>query len=615
MPGMNGFELAQMIKQRKKTAAVPIIFLTAYFSEDEHVMEGYSTGAVDYLHKPINAAVLRSKVAVFAELHRKTRQSELANRALIAEIAERHRTQEQLRELNSELERRVALRTAELTESEARFRALAEDMPHLVWETDTEGRSTFQNAKWRSYTGLARELSREDWAAIVHPQDFTSVKAHWERSLESGSECNTYCRCRRASDGAYRWFYLKTAPVRNSSGKIIRWVGTCTDVHEQRKAEEALVEADKRKDEFLAMLGHELRNPLAAIRQAVSINEDEAEDDSARQWAGAIIKRQSAQLSRMVDDLLDVERINRGRIELRIEPLELDTVLARAIEAVRSTMEQKGQDFSADLAEGGLQVRGDAARLEQVFVNLLGNAVKYTPEHGRIGLTVRKEDSKAVITVSDNGIGIAPELLPHVFELFIQGETSIDRAQGGLGIGLTVVRSLVEMHGGSVGVESAGRKAGAAFSVHLPLLAKAEWDGGPSQAEPAPETIPPALRVLIVDDHIDTAQTLALLLNRRNCKVRVTHDGPGGIIVAKEFNPHVFLLDLGLPGIDGYEIAGTLRADPRFRSALFIAISGYAQESDRARSLAAGFDHHCAKPVDFAALLNVIHDRFARSPS
>jgi len=611
MPEMNGFELAQMIKQRKKTAAVPIIFLTAYFSEDEHVMEGYSTGAVDYLQKPINATVLRSKVAVFAALHRKSRQSELANEALLAEIAERHRTQEQLSKLNAELERRVAGRTAELSESEARFRALAEDMPHLVWESDAAGRSTFQNVKFRSYTGLSRDLTKEDWGTVVHPDDAPSMMADWARSLESGMEFNTYCRCRRASDGAYRWFHIKAAPVRSPSCRIVRWVGTCTDVHEQRKAEEALVEADKRKDEFLAMLGHELRNPLAAISHAVRINEDTIEDPAARQWASGVIERQAAQLARMVDDLLDVERINRGRIELRLEPLELDAVLARAVEAVRLTMDQKGHSFAAQIADGGMRIQGDAARLEQVFVNLLGNAVKYTPENGQIRLTARHENSEAVVSITDNGVGIPPDFLPHVFDLFTQGETSLDRAQGGLGIGLTVVRSLIEMHGGRVDVESGGRLAGTTFTVRLPLLSETQSRRGTVQTEAVPEDLPPGLRVLIVDDHVDTARALALLLGRRKCEVRVTHDGPGGMAAAREFNPEVLLLDLGLPGLDGYEIARTLRADPRFRGALFIAISGYAQEADRARSLAAGFDHHCAKPVDFSSLLSVIHSRFS----
>jgi len=614
MPDMNGFELAQMIKQRKKTASVPIIFLTAYFSEDQHVLEGYSTGAVDYLHKPINPTVLRSKVAVFATLHRRTRHSHLANEALLAEIAERHHAQAELRKLNAELERRVTMRTAELSDSEGRFRALAEDMPHLVWETDPTGRSTFQNSKWRSYTGLPRDFTKEDFASVIHPHDAPAMMADWMASLETGVECDTYCRCRRASDGSYRWFRLKAAPVRSPAGRVIRWVGTCTDVHEQRKAEEALIDSDRRKDEFLAMLGHELRNPLAAIRHAVSIHEDTIGDPAARKWASGVIDRQTAQLSRMVDDLLDVERINRGRIDLRLEPVELNEVLGRAIEAVRTIMEQKGHSFTTQFGTETLHVLGDSARLEQVFVNLLGNAVKYTPERGHIRLTAHCEKSEAAISVEDDGVGISPELLPHVFDLFTQGQTSLDRAQGGLGIGLTVVRSLIEMHGGRVDVHSGGSDAGSTFTVRLPLASEAQAHAAAPNLG-APRELPVTLRVLIVDDHVDTAQALAVLLSRRNCLVRMAHDGPAGIIAAREFIPEVFLLDLGLPGLDGYEIARTLRTEPEFKNALFVAISGYAQEADQARSLAAGFDHHCAKPVDLTSLLTVIQAKFSTLPA
>jgi PAS domain S-box-containing protein len=614
MPDMNGFELAQMIKQRKKTASVPIIFLTAYFSEDQHVMEGYSTGAVDYLHKPINPAVLRSKVAVFATLHRKTRQAHAANEALLTEIAERHHAQAELRKLNAELERRVSMRTSELSESEARFRALAEDMPHMVWETDPAGRSNYQNSKWRSYTGLPRDFSKEDFASVIHPHDAPAMLADWMASLETGVECDTYCRCRRASDGSYRWFRLKAAPVRSLAGRVIRWVGTCTDVHEQRKAEEALIDADRRKDEFLAMLGHELRNPLAAIRHAVSIHEDTAGDPASRKWASGVIDRQTAQLSRMVDDLLDVERINRGRIDLRLEPVELAEVLGRATEAVRTIMDQKGHSFTAQLDTSKLRVHADAARLEQVFVNLLGNAVKYTPEKGQIRLTACCEHGEAVISVADNGVGISPDLLPHVFDLFTQGQTSLDRAQGGLGIGLTVVRSLIEMHGGSVHVQSGGAAAGSTFTVRLPLASGPQSHAATTHSE-SPRELPMTLRVLIVDDHVDTAQALSVLLSRRNCQVRVAHDGPAGILTAREFIPDVLLLDLGLPGLDGYEIARTLRTEPEFKNALFVAISGYAQDTDHARSLAAGFDHHCAKPVDLTSLLSVIQARFSPLPT
>lgn len=484
MPGMNGFELAQMVKQRKKTANIPIIFLTAYYSEDQHVLEGYSTGAVDYLHKPINAAVLRSKVSVFAQLHRKTRESILANTALLAEVSERREAQKQLRDLNLELEQRVATRTDALV-----------------------------------------------------------------------------------------------------------------------KSEESMREADKRKDEFLAMLGHELRNPLSAIRHAVRIHGESPDDAAARRWASEVIDRQSTQLTRMVDDLLDVERINRGRVELRPEALELNAVLSRAVEAAQSMMAAKQHQLSVD-TEPALPVRGDAARLQQVFVNLLSNAAKYTSEGGRIRLSARRRGDEAFVSVSDNGIGLAPEVLPRVFDLFTQVHTSIDRAQGGLGIGLTVVKSLVEMHGGTIVAQSDGVDRGSTFTIRLPLLAAAPTNARHPEAPAAdPMPVDPSkIRVLIVDDHRDAGEALARLLIRRGCEVCVAHDGLQGVDLAHQFHPTVLLLDLGLPGLDGYELCRTLRAQEEFKAARFIAISGYAQKSDLELSRAAGFDAHFAKPVEFGAL-------------
>ncbi|MES2705082.1 MAG: response regulator [Verrucomicrobiota bacterium] len=609
MPDMNGFELAVMIKQRKRSASIPIIFLTAYSSEDQHLQEGYSTGAVDFLHKPISPAILRSKVAVFAELHRKTRESAQANRELLAEVAERRRAQEELRELNEQLERRVASRTSQLTESEARFRALAEEMPHLVWEMDVKGATTYQNSRAAAYADPS-----EHWIKSVHPDDAPLTAATWAAALTAGRECDLYCRQQRLIDTDYRWFHVKAAPARNAAGEIIRWVGTSTDIHEQRKAEEALRLADRRKDEFLAMLGHELRNPLAAIRHAVRINADAGDDAASRQWANEVIDRQSTQLTRMVDDLLDVERINRGRIELRFAPVRLEAVIAAAVTAVMPLIELRKHNLAVDAPDGILSVQGDADRLEQVFVNLLTNAAKYTPEGGHISLTARTEKERILISVTDNGVGISPELLPYVFDLFTQATTSLDRAQGGLGIGLTVVKSLVDMHGGTVTAESGEGRAGSTFTVTLPLLASVH---APKTA-PAPKAestaLPRRVRVLIVDDHVDAAQTLARLLSRRNCEVRMAHDGPGGVEAAREFLPEVLLLDLGLPGFDGYEVARVLRGDPACAGSLFIAISGYAQDSDRRRSAEAGFEYHCAKPVDFTALLSAIRTRLAAQP-
>lgn len=606
MPGMNGFELAQLIKQRKKNARVPIIFLTAYYSEDQHALDGYSTGAVDYLHKPINATILRSKVAVFADMHRKSLEAVVANRSLLAEISHRRRAEERLREFNEDLERRVEARTAQLVESEARFRALAENMPHLVWEADAAGVATFQNAKWLAYTGLEPAHAKVGWLSALHPDDEAPMAASWNSARISGWECDTCCRYRSA-DGEYRWFRVKTAPVRDGNGVIVRWVGTGTDIHEQRQAEEAMRGVDKRKDEFLAMLGHELRNPLSAIRHAVEIESDSHHDPESHQWAIDVIDRQSTQLTRMVDDLLDVARINRGRIELRRQPLELKTVLANAVEAVKPLVDDKKHTLVIGV-QPGLCIFGDATRIQQVFVNVLSNAAKYTKAAGRIEIRAESNSKDAVISITDSGIGLSSEVMPRVFDLFTQAHTSLDRAQGGLGIGLTVAKSLVEMHGGCITVQSEGTDKGATFIVRLPLMTSlpksATNENGVSSSKPpsAQSDVPP-LRVLIVDDHRDNAETLSHLLRRRGCEIRTAHDGIEGFTVANEFHPEVLLLDLGLPGLDGYELCRSLRANPEFAAARFIAISGYAQQGDIERSLAVGFDVHLAKPVDVSAVI------------
>lgn len=402
-----------------------------------------------------------------------------------------------------------------------------------------------------------------------------------------------------------RWFLMQAQrALHGPPGVVLSHV----DITERKCAEDALREAAQRKDEFLAMLGHELRNPLNAIRHAVQIAHDKPDNLEDCQWANAVIERQSQQLSRMVEDLLDVARINRGRIDLRPETLELGTVLDRAVAVVRPLLTQRRHTFTREIGSP-LRVTGDATRLEQVFVNILSNAAKYTPEGGRITLRAQSQDAEAVITITDNGVGISAELLPHVFDLFRQADSSLDRALGGLGIGLNVVKSLVEMHLGRVTIDSAGPQTGATVTVCLPLILDLPAPAHLSASPAGGAAVAKALRVLVVDDHQDAAHALARLLRRLGCEVHLAHTGPDAIVAAREFVPEVLLLDLGLPGCDGYEVTRTLRADPRFGAALFIAISGYAQESDRARCLAGGFDEHFGKPLDFSKLAAAIRSR------
>ncbi len=478
MPGMTGFELAQVIKQRKRTAHVPIIFLTAYYNEDQHVLEGYDTGAVDYLLKPVNPQILRSKVAVFAELYRKNLDAASANHSLTIEVAERRRAEEQLREINDTLEQRVTERTNELAQ------------------------------------------------------------------------------------------------------------------------------ANRLKDEFLAMLSHELRNPLSAITNAVQMIDPSGAAADRTAWALGLIDRQSKTLRRIVDDLLDVARLARGKIELRKEPVDLVEVAGQAADVVRAVLSSDEELEVVLPAAGQLRLHADVTRLEQSVVNLLLNAVKFSSPGRRIKMTVERANGDALISIRDNGIGIAPEMLERIFGLFTQADRSLDRVQGGLGIGLFICRQLIELHGGNISAHSDGVGQGALFTIRLPLLPHLE------KVSPHPVTTTPARvaeltttkRVLVVDDNVDAAVALSWLIGQRGYAVRVAHDGTTALQAARDFRPDILLLDLGLPGIDGYELARRLRADG-FAFARMIAISGYARESDVESAHRAGFDLHFAKPVEFAQLV------------
>ena len=365
---------------------------------------------------------------------------------------------------------------------------------------------------------------------------------------------------------------------------------------------------DQRKDEFLAMLAHELRNPLAAIDSAVAVSRREALAEHF-EWAKDVIQRQTKHLSRLIDDLLDISRINLGKIQLRKERVELGPIVDRAVESVRPIVDGRGHDLVVSLESRPLHVEADPARLEQILVNLLSNAAKYTPEKGRIDLSARLEQNEIVLEIKDNGVGIEARMLSKIFDAFIQVEQSIDRAQGGLGIGLTLVRRLLEMHGGSITATSAGSGKGSSFIVRMPASGPPALNsscGEPNAIATTPVTNSKA-RILIVDDSVDTAKAMARLLAISGYEVRTAHDGSEAINAALTHRPDVMLLDIGLPGKDGYQIAREVRRDQTLTDTMLIAISGYAQDHDRRKSREAGFDHHLIKPVDYDLLFSLLN--------
>ncbi|MBN9522706.1 response regulator [bacterium] len=372
----------------------------------------------------------------------------------------------------------------------------------------------------------------------------------------------------------------------------------------QARLAEELREADRRKDEFLAMLAHELRNPLAPIRNGLAILQmADGGRDVVRRTHG-MMSRQVDHLGRLVDDLLDVSRITRGKVELRKEAVDLNAVLARAAEAARPTIEARRHRLIVTQPGRPVMVSADPTRLAQVVGNLLTNAAKYSDEGGRIDLTL-EEDGEAVVRVRDTGLGIPADMLPRVFDLFTQVGRTLDRSDGGLGIGLTLVKSLVELHGGTASAASGGPGKGSEFTVRLPKLAGAEGSG---KAEPAVAARGTPRRVLIVDDNPDAGDSLGTLLEMAGHTVRIARSGPQGLDAAARLRPEVAVLDLGLPGMNGYELAGRLRAEPFGRDVTLVALTGYGQEEDRRRTREAGFDHHLTKPADLAALTAIIRN-------
>lgn len=509
---------------------------------------------------------------------------------------------------------------------------LLADSPAL--KTATEGTSAF--SKNRDYRGIpvlaaGRPIGYGGWALVVK-MDEREAYAPLSRAWRSGmvwallfaaaglvaayAVARSFTRpVRRLTQAASRVTggdYETVVPVKSTDefGALSASFNDMTVAllarrRERDQAEEALRETDRRKDEFLAMLGHELRNPLAAISHAVHLEQEAAKDPASVELARGIIARQTGHLGRLLDDLLDVARMTRGRIELRKSQVEIGQIVKRALDAVRPLIAERRHQLDLVLSgTGKWRVDGDPARLEQIIANLLTNAARYTPDGGRITVVERQEGRDAVITVSDNGIGIAPEMLPRIFDFFTQSEHSLDRTSGGLGIGLSLCRQLVELHGGTISAHSNGVGKGAAFTVRLPMVEGREEAPAPHVTAPM-AAHHPRRRILLVDDNQDTVHSLARLLTRRGHEVATAFDGLSALKVAHEFKPEVLLLDLGLPGLDGYELAKRLRAEG-FEREPIIAISGYAQEGDRARSRAAGFNYHFAKPVDFEALAELV---------
>ena len=501
---------------------------------------------------------------------------------------------------------------AALRESEERYRTATAAASDLIWTNDADGLMQGEQLGWGDFTGQSRdEYQGYGWSKAVHPEDAQPTVDAWSRAVAEKSVFVFEHRVRR-HDGQWRLCSVRAVPISNADGTIREWVGVHTDITERRRDEEKLrqlaadlFEADRRKDEFLATLAHELRNPLAPIRNGLQLMKLPGVQLATIEEARSMMERQLTQMVRLIDDLMDVSRISRGKLELRKERVPLATVLNSAVETSRPLIGQMGHELTIKLTKEPLIVDGDVTRLAQVFLNLLNNAAKYSDRGGHIQLDVKRQGGEAVVTVTDTGIGIAADQLPRIFEMFTQVERSLEKSQGGLGIGLTLVKRLVEMHGGNIEAKSEGPGMGSEFVVRLPLVIEASRPQA-SGVEGEPAATMSSLRILIIDDNRDGADSLSEMLKIMGNDTRTAYDGQQGVYIAGEYRPDVILLDIGLPKLNGYEACRLIREQPWGKGAVLIAVTGWGQDEDRRRSHEAGFDHHMVKPVDPQALMKML---------
>jgi signal transduction histidine kinase/DNA-binding response OmpR family regulator len=651
MPDIDGFETAAMIRGRRQSAHTPIIFVTA-FTDEMHSEQGYSLGAVDYIMAPVVPAVLRTKVGVFVDLFRKTRQ------------------------VRQQAEERIALAQAQAARAAAeeatkRSRFLADASAALAQSLDYRETARALARQVVPFLGelcaltIAGDHGADDWhtelawferpgepilqSSVAGEPPVPALRTLFREVLASGESqfvsnldptefdgATAVPRDGRGGEPRFQPSSVIASPLQ-ARGRTLGVIAVAVQAGDRElstadwvlandlasRAAMALDNArlyrdvqenNRRKNEFLAMLAHELRNPLAPIRNAVECSRMLESQSSDQQWANEVIARQVEHLARLVDDLLDISRISGGKIHLRAESVDAASVVSRAVETSRPLIDERQHELTVSLPPEPLPMKCDAVRVAQVLSNLLNNAAKYTAKRGQILLDVEREDRDVVFRVRDNGMGIAALMLPHIFDLFAQADRSLDRSQGGLGIGLTLVRRLVELHGGTVRAFSAGTNRGSEFVVRLPLCETDALIRENNRPNSSPTGTTSSRRVLLVEDLPDVASSLSRLLRRVGHEVTAACDGVSALAALARELPDFVLLDIGLPGMDGYEVAREIRRVPGAELVVVIALTGYGQDDDRARSRAAGFDHHLTKPVDLDALLALLANGRGPSP-
>ncbi|HET9339992.1 MAG TPA: response regulator [Casimicrobiaceae bacterium] len=636
MPGLDGLETAQLIRSRRKSAHTPIIFVTADFQDDAHMRRGYSLGAVDYIGSPVVPEILRAKVRVFVDLFLLARQAERQAQQHVA-LAE-ERAARVAAERSTQRQAFLARASAALAGSldvDATVRAICSLVVPQVADasviamdpSEADGKRPTHYACGDGADGANnRPLGESLDPAIVAAIDAAAATGTVQRlprddepasyAFPDGLAAHSLVALPLAARGRpIAVLVLAMAGARRLDGDTLALAGDLA-ARAAAALDNALLyrqiqDSDQRKNEFLAMLAHELRNPLAPIANAVHVLKASGATGERVDWAREVIGRQLKQLTRLVDDLLDLSRITRGKIELKVETLNAADVVSAAVETCRPLVDAQRHVLEMTLPQEPLRIRGDFARMAQVLGNLVNNAAKYTDPGGRITVEALREGREAVFRVRDSGMGIPATALATVFEPFTQLERTLDRAQGGLGIGLTLVRRLVEMQGGSVSAHSGGSGHGSEFVVRLPACDDAAKPDDVVASKPSAAATPPSPRtVLVVDDNPDVAESTAVLLRVAGYDVHVALDGHAALAVVDRLTPHAVLLDIGLPGMDGYQVAARMRERPALNETLIVAVSGYGQDEHQARSRMAGVDHHLVKPIDLDAVMSIL----ARNP-
>jgi PAS domain S-box-containing protein len=606
MPGMDGYETATLMKRHPRTAHVPIIFVTAIHREAAHLFRGYERGAVDYLTKPFDPNILRSKVRVFVDLFIKERQ---------------------LREQSALLHERESRDREHRTEE--RFRALLDSMPLCVWALGADGTPVYANRSWLEYAGA--DAGAQGPMAALHPEDEAAVRTDVQMALSHGEPIELEYRLRSARDGSYRWHAVRFLPQHDLEGVTTGWIGTATDIEnfkraqdahaelavKEREAREAAEAANRAKDEFLATLSHELRTPLNAMVGWTHMLRSRTLSPDKEQKALETIERNARAQAELIEDILDVSRIIAGKLRIEIHQVDLQSIVDVAVDAVRPAAEAKGITLERRTGDLPLRFSGDAVRLQQAIWNLLSNGIKFTPAGGRVELDVGADERQVLVQVTDTGCGISPAFKPFVFDRFRQNDSSSRRTHGGLGIGLAIVRHIVELHGGSVSCESAGADRGATFTLRLPIrteelapLAVAPEVRQAGAMRPSSDELVDltGIKVLLVDDEPDARELLTEVLQQCGAIVVATHSADEAVRLIPRERPAVLLSDIGLPGEDGYKLISRVRALPPEHGGNLpaAAITAYARSDDARRALAAGYQRHAPKPIQPTTLAALV---------